>query len=53
MKKISELWAERIIAGSKTYAEVPAQLKEEVVTALEESGHGHGDLAKAKKTASK
>lgn len=51
MKKISELWAERIIAGSKTYAEVPAQLKEEVVTALEESGYG--DLAKAKKTASK
>lgn len=51
MKKISELWADRIIAGSKTYAEVPAQLKEEVATALEKSGHG--DLAKAKKTASK
>jgi hypothetical protein len=39
MSKISELWAKRIIAGDKTYAEVPAKLKDEVATVLEESGH--------------
>lgn len=39
MSKISELWANRIIAGDKTYAEVPAKLKDEVITVLEESGH--------------
>lgn len=37
--KISELWSTRIIAGDKTYAEVPAKLKDEVATILKESGH--------------
>ena len=36
MKKISQLWADKIIAGDKTYAEVPAQLKDEVKQALKE-----------------
>ena len=39
MKKISQLWADKIIAGDKTYAEVPAQLKDEVKQALKEKGY--------------
>lgn len=38
MSKIAELWAERIIAGDKTYAEVPAKLKDQVAEALKEAG---------------
>ena len=38
MKKISQLWADKIIAGDKTYAEVPAQLKDEVKQALKREG---------------
>lgn len=39
MKKISQLWADKIIAGEKTYAEVPAQLKDEVKEDLINKGH--------------
>ena len=39
MKKISQLWADKIIAGDKTYAEVPAQLKDEVKQALKEKSY--------------
>lgn len=38
MSKIAELWAERIIAGDKTYAEVPAKLKDQVAEALTQAG---------------
>ena len=38
MKKISQLWADKIIAGDKTYAEVPAQLKDEVKTGFKREG---------------
>jgi len=39
MKTISILWADKIIAGDRTYAQVPAQLKDEVKQALTEKGH--------------
>ena len=39
MKKISQLWADKIIAGDKTYAEVPAQLKDEVKQVLKDKGY--------------
>lgn len=39
MKQVSLLWADRIIAGDKTYDEVPAQLKDEVAQALTDKGH--------------
>ena len=39
MKQLSQLWADKIIAGDKTYAEVPAQLKGEVKQALKEKGY--------------
>lgn len=45
MKTISILWADKIIAGDRTYAQVPAQLKDEVKQALTEKGHSK--LAKA------
>lgn len=50
MKSVSRLWGDKIIAGDKTYAEVPAQLLEEVKEYLTEKGHA--DLAKTKKKAS-
>lgn len=39
MLKIAELWADRIIAGSKKYSEVPSKLKADVKTSLTEKGH--------------
>lgn len=51
--KIAELWAKRIVDGNKTYAEVPTQLKEEVATALEESGHANLAKTTTKKAALK
>lgn len=47
MKSISKIWGDRIIAGDNTYAEVPAQLVDEVKEYLTEKGHA--DLAKTKK----
>ena len=47
MKSVSKLWGDKIIAGDKTYAEVPAQLTDEVKEYLTEKGHA--DLAKTKK----
>ena len=32
------LWAQKIILGKKTYADVPAKLKEQVAEILRESG---------------
>lgn len=40
---IAKLWANRIIAGSKLYKDVPAKLKEQVKEILVEMGHA--DLA--------
>lgn len=37
---IAIIWADRIIAGKKTYAEVPARLKAPVADALVEKGRG-------------
>lgn len=37
---IAKLWADKIIAGEKTYREVPAKLKEAVKQILIDSGHG-------------
>lgn len=39
MKKISLLWADRIINNDKKYSDVPAQLKDEVAQALTDKGH--------------
>lgn len=39
MSKIAELWADRIITGSKKYSEVPSKLKADVKTSLTEKGH--------------
>lgn len=39
MLKISYLWADKIIAGDRTYSEVPAKLKTEVAQILTEQGH--------------
>ena len=39
MKKISQLWADKIIAGDKSFAEVPAQLKDDVNLAFIEKGY--------------
>lgn len=36
---IADLWADRIIAGDKAYADVPAKLKTAVKTSLKEKGH--------------
>ena len=47
MKTISILWADKVINGDKTYAQVPSQLKDEVKQALTEKGHP--ELAKASK----
>ena len=42
MKEVSEviarLWAEQIVAGKKTYREVPAKLKNQVADILREMG---------------
>lgn len=46
MRLISQLWANKIIADDKTYAEVPAQLKEEVKEDL--TNKGHADLVKSR-----
>jgi hypothetical protein len=46
MRLISQLWANKIIAGDKTYAGVPAQLKEEVKEDL--TNKGHADLVKSR-----
>lgn len=37
--KVAELWAKKIVAGDRTYAEIPAQLKDEVDTLLDEAGY--------------
>lgn len=50
MRLISQLWANKIIAGDKTYAGVPAQLKEEVKENL--TNKGHADLVKAERESS-
>lgn len=47
MKKISLLWADKIINDDKKYSEVPAQLRDEVAQALADKGHP--ELAKATK----
>lgn len=39
MGTISRLWVNRIIAGSKSYDEVPPKLKEEVAQGLKANGH--------------
>ena len=36
---IAKLWTDRIIAGDKTFAQVPAKLKEQVRQLLIDSGH--------------
>ncbi len=36
---VADLWADRIIAGDKTYADVPVKLKTPVKTSLTEKGH--------------
>lgn len=36
---IAKLWAEKIIAGDKTFQQVPAKLKAQVRQLLIESGH--------------
>lgn len=50
MKKISQLWADKIIAGVKTYAEVPAQLKDEVKEDLTDKGYAKLAKTTLKKT---
>ena len=35
---IARLWAEQIVAGKKTYKDVPARLKEQVADVLREMG---------------
>jgi len=37
---IAQLWANQIIAGDKTYKQVPAKLKEAVKQILISTGHG-------------
>lgn len=37
--KVAELWAKRVIAGDKPYADIPAKLKSEVDTLLDEAGY--------------
>lgn len=39
MGTISRLWVNRIIAGNKSYDEVPPKLKEEVAQGLKANGH--------------
>ncbi|MCM1269377.1 MAG: hypothetical protein NC247_01960 [Ruminococcus flavefaciens] len=39
MAAVANLWAQRIINEDKTYAQVPAGLKDEVAKILEDSGH--------------
>ena len=42
MKEVSEvvakLWADKIVAGEKTYSQVPAKLKDQVADILREMG---------------
>lgn len=38
-RSISILWADKIIAGDRTYSDVPAQLKDEVAEVLKEKGY--------------
>lgn len=37
--KIAELWANKVMAGDKTYAEIPAKLKDEIDTHLKKAGY--------------
>jgi hypothetical protein len=36
---VARIWADKIIAGKKTYAKVPSKLKDAVADALIEKGH--------------
>lgn len=37
--KVAELWAKRVIAGDKPYADIPAKLKTEVDNLLDKAGY--------------
>lgn len=40
MEFISQLWADKIIAGIRSYDQVPVGLKAEVARCLKEKGYG-------------
>lgn len=37
--RVAELWAKKVVAGDRAYAEIPAQLKDEVDTLLNKAGY--------------
>lgn len=47
MSKVADLWAKKIVAGERAYAEIPPQLKDEVDTQLEKRGYKKTTTKKA------